>query len=113
MKIKRSTANTLMSKAIALDNRCLVALLDADESITYCDNKQQLDELIETHPDGILVYNQNPDALDIVDQLVKKDGMTSIEIFQDTEGVFGLRAYQIKAKLQTPTTLELSELHTC
>jgi len=99
-----------MTKAIQLDNTCLVAVLDADETLTYCSSLEELDDLMESHADAIWVYNQNPDALAIIEQIIKADGQQSIEVFQDTEGVFGLRAYCMKGKIQTPVALVLSDL---
>jgi hypothetical protein len=111
MIIKRTTATQIMSKAIQLEGACLLAILHQDESITYCNSKGELDTLIESNPDATWVYNQNPDASEIIDQIIRSDGQTSLEVFQDTRGVFGLRAYQMIGKLQTPVTLELSDIH--
>ena len=110
MLIKRTTATRIMGKAISLDNSCLLAILEQDEQLTFCDNPADFESMLRDHPTAISVYNQNPQALEIIDRLVNADGQQSIEVFQDTEGVFGLRAYRINGKMQSPVTLELSDL---
>ncbi len=110
MKIKRTTANEIMHKAIELQGRCLLGVIDQDESLYYGDSLDDMINMIQTHTDSIWFYNQNPDALEIMDNVEYPDGQRSIEIFQDTEGVFGLRGYQLHGKIQTPVVLELREL---
>lgn len=110
MQIKRTTATEIMSKAVELQDRCLLGVMDQDESIYYCDSQENMLSLIQTHTDSIWFHNQNPEAVEIMEQIEYPDGQQSIEIFQDTEGVFGLRAYQQKGKMQMPVTLELKEL---
>lgn len=109
MIIHRTTATKIMSKAIALQDQNLLGILDQNDQIVFCHNEEDMKTLINTHHDSTWIYNQNQDAIDIMDQLNYSDGQQCIEIFQDTEGVFGLRAYRQMGKIQTPITLELSD----
>ena len=107
MKIQRTTANTIMSRALQNTDFCLLAVMDNEEKTFFADSKQQMDDLLQTHQDATLVFNQNDQAQEYLDQLALEDGQQCIEIFQDTDGVFGLRAYSQCGKMQTPVTLEL------
>jgi hypothetical protein len=109
MLIKRTTATHIMSRAIKLQGDILLAVMDSNESVTYCISLEEMQQLTADHPDAIWIYNQNSKANEAIDKLIFNDGQGSIEVFQDTRGVFGLRAYQMKGKIQTPVTLELSD----
>lgn len=95
---------------MALQDQRLMGVMDKNESLFYCDNEEKMKALIQAHADAIWFYNQNPDVIEIMDSIVYPDGQQCIEIFQDTEGVFGLRGYQQIGKIQTPVTLELSDI---
>ena len=110
MNIHRHTATEIMSKAVEVQELCLLGVMDLDENLYFCDNQEDLLALIQQHPDSIWLYNQHPQAMDIIEQLEQPQGQGTIEIFQDTEGVFGLRAYRQQDRMQTPVTLELTEL---
>lgn len=109
MQIQRTTATHIMSRAMQLQGDILLAVMDSDESVTYCMSAQEMQQLIQEHPDAIWIHNQNPQAIEAMENLIFNDGQRSIEVFQDTRGVFGLRAYRMKGKIQTPVTLELSD----
>jgi len=109
MQIRRTLATQIMSKALLLRETSLLAVLDRKQSIHYAADQQELEQLLQAYPDGTLVHNQNEQALQVIDQFNHAEGQCSLEVFQDTEGVFGLRAYQMVGKLQTPITLELSD----
>lgn len=109
MQIKRQSANQIMSKALALRETSLLAVMETDETIHYASNREELESQMETHPGATLIHNQSDQALQVVEQLDHPEGQQSLEVFQDTEGVFGLRAYRMVGKLQTPVELELSE----
>ena len=98
-----------MSKAVTLQDLCLLGVMDREENVFYAHTAEELNELIETHPEAIWIYNQSEQATETIDNLPHADGQESIEIFQDTEGVFGLRAYRQVGKMQTPVTLELHD----
>lgn len=110
MKIHRTTATHIMSKAVDMQELCLLAVMDKNGTVFYADSIECMNSLIRAHPDATWLYNQNSDAIDSMEQLSYPDGQKSIEIFQDTDGVFGLRAYRQMGKMQTPVTLELSDL---
>ena len=110
MKIHRHTATEIMTKAVEWQDHCLLGVMSADENLYYCDNRTDLLELIQQHPDSIWIYNQHADAMETIEQIERPQGQGIIEIFQDTEGVFGLRAYRQQDRMQTPVTLELTEL---
>ena len=107
MKIQRTTANTIMSRALRSIDYCLLAVLDTQEKTFFAESAQQMDDLRQTHQNATLVFNQNDQALEYLEKLALEDGQQCIEIFQDTDGVFGLRAYSLCGKMQTPVTLEL------
>lgn len=109
MQIQRTTATRIMSKAMRLQGDILLAVMDESETVLYCNEQQELQQLIQDNPDAIWIRNQNPEASKIFDRLIFEDGQRSIEVFQDTRGVFGLRAYQMNGKMQTPVSLELSD----
>ena len=109
MEIRRVFATHLLSKAQAMRETCLLAVLKQDESIFFAADAGQLAALLQAHPGAILLHNQNEQALEQLERLDLKDDQQSLEIFQDTEGVLGLRAYRMVGKVQTPVTLELSE----
>ncbi len=106
MQIRRTVATHIMSRALSVHETSLLGILDRDE-ILYAADAAELDELVKAHPDAALVYNQNELALQVLEQIAQPDGQYSLEVFQDTEGVFGLRAYRMQGKVQTPVTLEL------
>lgn len=98
-----------MDMASRLMDSCLLGIMDKDEKILYAYTSDEIKQLISNHPQSILFYNQSPQAIEIKDKIDSADGQQHIEIFQDTVGVFGLRAYRLKGKIQTPVTLELSD----
>jgi len=106
VKIKRTIANQIMTHAIRNHETCLLCVLKNNENL-HCSNAcEEIPALLEKDPVAVLVYNQNADSLQMKDRIAWHDGQQSIEVFQDTEGVFGLRAWQLDGKLQTPVTLE-------
>lgn len=109
MLIQRTTATHIMSRAMQLQGDILLAVMDSNESVFYCTSEQEMRQLIQDHPGAIWIRNQNPGASEIIEKLIFNDGQRSIEVFQDTRGVFGLRAYQMQGKLQTPVSLELAD----
>ena len=98
-----------MSLATRLTDDCLLAVMDKDEKVVRAHNDDELKRLMTAYPESILIYNQSPQSIEIRDKIEYSDGQKNIEIFQDTAGVFGLRAYLQKGKIQTPVTLELSD----
>ena len=109
MELLRTTATQIMTRAQAAQGRCLLGLIDVNESVHYCDDPQQLAPLLERYPAAALLYNQHPDVIAFIESLPLADRQYSIEIFQDTEGVFGLRCYQRQGKMQTPVEMHFRE----
>jgi hypothetical protein len=108
VKIKRTTANKIMGQASKQPDNCLLGILDSNERLINAFTLDEITQLLSDHSDSVLFFNQSTQASDIKDRIVYSDGQQHIEVFQDTEGVFGLRAYLQKGKIQTPITLELS-----
>ena len=95
-----------MTRAIRDHETCLLCILSDAEKLLCPDDCDDIVALLESHPDAVLIYNQNSSSLQLKDRIAWHDGQQSIEIFQDTQGVFGLRAWQLDGKLQIPVTLE-------
>jgi len=109
VKIKRTTANKIMGQASSQPDSCLLGILNANEQLIKAHTVEEFKQLLIDHPDSILFFNQDPLAREIKSSIVHVDGQQHIEVFQETKGVFGLRAYLQIGKIQTPVTLELSE----
>ncbi len=109
MHIKRTLANKIMTLALRKHETSLFCLLSQDEKLICAQDCDDLRELWRQSPQALLVYNQHPRSLEMQDCIEYRQGQCSIEVFQDTEGVFGLRAWCIQNKLQTPIELELSD----
>ena len=108
MKIPRSLATRLMQRALRHQEDAQLALI-IDHQPRYFHSGEEWIEQAQRQTDAIRVYNQHPLALEAVEALPAADGERRIEIFQDTEGVFGLRAWQMDGKLQKPVTLEFAD----
>lgn len=109
VNIHRSLATRIMTRALRNHANCLCCLITEDKQLLCPDDSDAVIELLQTHPQAILVYNQNADSLQLIDRISARDGQYRIEVFQDTEGVFGLRAYRCDGKLQVPVTLAFSD----
>ena len=106
LKIKRNCSYNIITRAVHLGNKPLVALLlpGADDCET-CLDQDQLQTRLDASPDAIIVYNQHADALALVGNLKVASGQVYVEIRQDTKGVLGLHA--IRNRVNEPETLEL------
>lgn len=109
MNISRITATRIMSKAIQQMDHCLMGLIDASESLFFCQSIAEMDQIMGQDLGGIIFYNQHADAIRFIEAQSFQDGQIIIEIFQDTEGVFGLRAYQMNNRMQQPVDLIFKE----
>lgn len=109
MKILRTTATHIMSRALHHRDNCLMGVMDEMENVFYAESAEDMEGLVVAHPGAVWIYNQNPVATDKIEQMLSSDGQRCIEIFQDTKGVFGLRAYLQQGKLQKPITLEFED----
>ena len=71
---------------------------------TFLD-QNQLQASLEAHPEAIIVYNQQVEALALVDRLTVPGSQVFIEVRQDTRGVLGLHA--ISNRDDSPKALDL------
>ena len=106
LHIKRSCSYRIITRAVQFDGEPLVALLQPGVAdCEPCLDRDQLLARLAESPSAILVYNQQAEAISIIDQLVLVPGQIYIEIRQDTKGVLGLHAQRKQA--QGSETLEL------
>jgi len=98
-----------MRRASSQPDHCLLGILNANEQLISAYTVEEFKQLLNNHPDSILFFNQSPLAREINNSVVHVDGQQHIEVFQETKGVFGLRAYLQIGKVETPVTLELSD----
>ena len=106
LRIKRSCSYNIITRAVHLGDKPLVALLmPAADDCETCLQQDQLQAGLDANPEAIIVYNQHADALALVANLEVASGQLYIEIRQDTKGVLGLHA--IRDRAHKPETLEL------
>ena len=106
LTIKRSCSYKIITRAVHLHDQPLVALLmPGADDCEPCLDQNQLQASLDTNPEAIIVYNQQADALVLVDNLNVSSSQIYIEIRQDTKGVLGLHA--IRNRGHQPETLEL------
>lgn len=105
MIISRVTSTRIMSKAIQAPQSCLLGLLEPCESVSYFDSPADLEQAIQSQASAVIVYNQHPDAIQFMEDHPLSEGQFSIEIFQDIEGVFGLRAYTMEDRMLRPVEI--------
>ena len=106
LTIKRTCSNKIITRALDTEDRPLVALLmPGAEDCEVCLDREQLQARLEADPQAIIVYNQQADAIALVDSLEVAPAQVFIEIRQDTRGVLGLQAYHKKD--HAPEALEL------
>lgn len=98
-----------MSRAISLSDQPLTGIIAPNGALQFIDDVEQINQTLHKSPDSILIYNQSPGSSQVKDKIQHYDGQRCIEIFQDTRGVFGLRAYLQVGKMQTPVKLELDD----
>ncbi len=107
MKISRTIATRIMSQANQRDDDCLLAIINVKQRLFFANTFTDMEELIKSHPNAVLIYNQNQQAINFITKIQKYSGQKLIEIFQDTEGVFGLKAYELINNELQSITLEL------
>ncbi|MFZ9036849.1 MAG: hypothetical protein ACO3DT_02175 [Gammaproteobacteria bacterium] len=106
LTIKRTCSNKIITRALDTEDRPLVALLmPGAEDCEVCLDREQLQARLEADPQAMIVYNQQADAIALVDSLEVAPAQVFIEIRQDTRGVLGLQAYHKKD--HAPEALEL------
>jgi hypothetical protein len=109
MNISRITSTRIMSKALQQPHSCLLGLIEPSGSIYICENEEEMERKMREPVSTVIFYNQHADAIRFIEAQSFEDGQLSIEIFQDTEGVFGLRAYQMNDRMQQPVNLIFDE----
>jgi hypothetical protein len=109
MNISRITSTRIMSKALQQQQSCLLGLIEPSGSIYICQNGEEMETRMREQNITAIFYNQHPDAMQFIESHPLADGRISIEIFQDIEGVFGLRAYQMNDRIQQPIDLTFEE----
>ena len=98
LAIGRGCSYRIITRAVQHTDRPLVGLLDPGADDCECDlDADQLTAALVANPRTIIVYNQHPDALALIDQLQLPEGQLLIEIRQDTKGVLGLQALRKSA----------------
>ncbi len=106
LTIKRTCSNKIITRALDTEDRPLVALLmPGAEDCEVCLDREQLQARLEADPQAMIVYNQQADAIALVDSLEVAPAQVFIEIRQDTRGVLGLQDYHKKD--HAPEALEL------
>ena len=99
LTINRCCSNRIITHALALDGQPYTAVLpqQADDCIT-AENIDELQNLLNSNPGSMVVYNQHPESIERVNQLEATDQQIILEIRQETRGVLGLQARYINAK---------------
>ncbi len=106
LRIRRTCSNRIITRALESEGEPLVALLrPGAEDCEVCLDSALLQARIDAEPDTIIVYNQQAEAIALVDRLEVSPAQVFIEIRQDTKGVLGLQAYHRKG--HAPEALEL------
>ncbi len=109
LAIKRTCTNKIITRALMLEGQPLIAILLPDaEDCDPCEDEHQLLDQLNKNPGSIVVYNQHPNATELIDQLKLPAEQIFIEIRQDTKGVLGLHAVRRGESRQQ--TLELNYL---
>lgn len=93
LTIKRTCSNKILTRALQFDGIPLVALLMPDaEDCQVCLDQDQLQAKLDSSPQATIIYNQQLDAIALVNSLRLSASQVIIEIRQDTKGVLGLHA---------------------
>ena len=93
LTIKRGCSIKILTRALLHQGTALVALLmPAADDCEPCIDKDQLQANLDANPQAIIVYNQQAEAISLVQDLRVTSSQIYIEIRQDTRGVLGLHA---------------------
>jgi len=107
LTIKRTCTNKIITRALRLDGKPLLAILrHGAEDCQPCSDLQQLQRLLDETPEAMIVYNQHEDSIKLIECMKTPAAQVFIEIRQDTKGVLGLHAIRKKGHQQE--TLELN-----
>ena len=106
LTIKRTCTNKIITRALRMDGKPLVAILrPGAEDCEPCADVQQLQKMLDEYPESIIVYNQHQDSVKLIEHFSASLQQIYIEIRQDTRGVLGLHAIRNEGDRQK--TLEL------
>lgn len=110
LTIKRTCTNKIITRALQYENRPLIATLNLNaDDCEICEDTKQLKQRLLHSPELAIVYNQNADAISLLESIETPLNQLFIEIRQDTKGVLGLHAsYQNNNQSET---LELLSDH--
>lgn len=109
LKVPRTVVNQILTKAMkSSSDDILWGLFDSEQQSCLffsCEPKPEVESLLRYS----IIYNQSNVILDAVEKLQAQmlDQQSMIEIFEDTKGVVGLRAYQKVGKMLQPLALEI------
>lgn len=92
LTIKRACTNKIMTRALNIGSRPLLAILPADADDCLPCEAQNLQQMCAHFSAAAIVFNQHPQMQDLIDQLEVSNSQVLIEIRQDTKGVLGLHA---------------------
>jgi len=106
LTIKRTCSNKIITRALDYQDKPLTAiLLPNAEDCEICNGSKGLQARLDANPRAIIVYNQQAEAIALVEALKVSPAQVFIEIRQDTKGVLGLQAFHKKD--HAPEALEL------
>lgn len=93
LTIKRTCTNKIITRAVELDGKPLVAVLrPGAEDCEPCSDVRQLQRLLNEYSEAFIVYNQHKEATGLIDLLEMPPAQIFIEIRQEIKGVLGLHA---------------------
>jgi len=91
--IKRTCTNKIITRALELDGKPLVAVLrHGAEDCEPCSDAKQLQNMLDEYSQAIIVYNQHEESIKLINLLQLPAAQIFIEIRQETKGVLGLHA---------------------
>lgn len=106
LTIKRTCSNKIITRALDYEDKPVTAiLLPNAEDCEICGSREGLQARLDADPRAMIVYNQQAEAIALVEALKVSPAQIFIEIRQDTKGVLGLQAYHKKD--HAPEALEL------
>jgi len=109
LKVPRTVVNEILTKAMRVSSSDILwGLYDIEQQnclFFSCKPELNTDSLLNY----CIIYNQSSIIADAVEKLQAQmlDQQSMIEIFEETKGVVGLRAYQKQGKMLLPLALEI------
>ncbi len=109
LKIPRTVVNEILTKAMSVSTADILwGIYDSEQKCCLffnCEPKFNTDDLLNYS----IIYNQSSIIINAVEKLQAQmqDQQNMIEIFEETKGVVGLRAYQKQGKMLKPLALEI------